>query len=95
MSFSDQDIDQLSQLAQLQIDAANYRQYASDLSQIVNLVGQLNAIHTDGIKPMTHPVGATQHLSADVVTQDNCRQQLQAVAPKVQAGLYLVPKVIE
>jgi aspartyl-tRNA(Asn)/glutamyl-tRNA(Gln) amidotransferase subunit C len=36
-----------------------------------------------------------QRLREDRVTEADCRVQNQAVAPLVEGGLYLVPKVIE
>ena len=52
-------------------------------------------VDTAGIVPMAHPLDQVQRLRADVVTETNQREQFQAIAPQVEAGLYLVPKVIE
>jgi aspartyl-tRNA(Asn)/glutamyl-tRNA(Gln) amidotransferase subunit C len=45
--------------------------------------------------PMAHPLDQVQRLRPDVVTERDQREQFQAIAPQVEAGLYLVPKVIE
>jgi len=55
----------------------------------------MNAIDTDGVQPMTHPFDATLRMRKDQVSEDNQREHFQAVAPKVENGLYLVPKVID
>ena len=43
---------------------------------------------------MAHPLGMTQPLRADVITEPDRRDEYQANAPAVRDGLYLVPKVI-
>ena len=62
---------------------------------MLNLVDQLQAADTEGVAPMAHPLDATQRLRADEVTEPNQRESFQAIAPASEAGLYLVPKVID
>lgn len=69
--------------------------YVRNLSNILDLVDQLSAVDTTGVEPMAHPLDMTQRLREDVVTETNHREKYQAVAPEVEDGLYLVPKVIE
>jgi len=52
-------------------------------------------VDTDGIEPLAHPHDANQRLREDVVTEENQRELLQSNAPQTDAGLFLVPKVIE
>ena len=45
---------------------------------------------------MSHSLpGAAARLRADVASESNHRSDYQRNAPQVEAGLYLVPKVIE
>jgi aspartyl-tRNA(Asn)/glutamyl-tRNA(Gln) amidotransferase subunit C len=55
----------------------------------------MQQIDTEGVEPLAHPLDAVQRLRADEVTELNQRDKLQAVAPAVEEGLFLVPKVIE
>mgnify|MGYP001468082052 FL=1 len=55
----------------------------------------MQAVDTEGVEPLAHPLEATQRLRADVVSETNQREAYQAIAPAVENGLYLVPKVIE
>jgi aspartyl-tRNA(Asn)/glutamyl-tRNA(Gln) amidotransferase subunit C len=55
----------------------------------------LNAVDTTGVEPLAHPLEATQRLRPDVVTETDNRASFQQLAPQTEAGLYLVPKVIE
>ena len=69
--------------------------YAVDLSNILSLVDQMNAVDTKDIEPMAHPQDVTQRLREDIVTETNQRDKFQTIAPRAEKGLYLVPKVIE
>jgi aspartyl-tRNA(Asn)/glutamyl-tRNA(Gln) amidotransferase subunit C len=58
-------------------------------------VEQLETVDTTSVVPLAHPLDALQRLRADEVTESDQREAFQAVAPQTEAGLYLVPKVIE
>lgn len=95
MSISPEEVLKIANLARLQIKQDEVEQYATDLSNIINLVEQMNAVDTKNIQPMAHPLDATQRLREDKVTEENQRDKFQTVAPSAEKGLYLVPKVIE
>lgn len=89
------EIAKLANLAKINIDDAIADDVASNISNILKLVDQLQAADTDGVAPMSHPMDAVQQLRADVVNEPNQRESLQAIAPAVADGLFLVPKVID
>ncbi|MDT8386477.1 MAG: Asp-tRNA(Asn)/Glu-tRNA(Gln) amidotransferase subunit GatC [Thiogranum sp.] len=95
MSLDTDAVKKIAHLARLGVDPGEYENYARNLSDILSFVEQLKAVDTTGIEPMAHPLESSQRLRSDEVTETNQREQFQAVAPKVEAGLYLVPKVIE
>lgn len=95
MSLDKKDVEKIAQLAMLQIDEKDVGNYATNLSNILDLVEQMASVNTDGVVPMAHPTDATQRLREDEVTESNQREHFQSVAPEVTDGLYLVPKVIE
>ena len=95
MSISPEEVIKIANLARLQIKQDEVEQYATDLSNIINLVEQMNAVDTKDILPMAHPLDAIQRLRDDVVTEKNQRDKFQIIAPSAEKGLYLVPKVIE
>ncbi len=95
MSLEKTDIEKIAHLARLAIDEAAIPGYAEDLSGILSLVEEMNAVDTDGVEPLAHPHDADQRLRDDLVTEENQREHLQQNAPQVDAGLFLVPKVIE
>ncbi len=94
MALTNSDIEKIALLARLQIDAADAPRYASELSQVLDLVTQLEKIDTDEIEPMAHPTDAAQRLREDSVTEVNQREKFQTNAPQADKGLYLVPQVI-
>ena len=95
MSLTKQDVENIAHLARLAIDESAIPEYADNLSNILELVAQMDAIDTEKTEPMAHPLDAVQRLRKDEVTESNQREHFQQVAPNTEAGLYLVPKVIE
>ncbi|MEM7401692.1 MAG: Asp-tRNA(Asn)/Glu-tRNA(Gln) amidotransferase subunit GatC [Pseudomonadota bacterium] len=95
MSLTPEEVLKIANLARLQINPDEVEQYAKDLSSIIDLVEQMNAIDTSSIQPMAHPLDATQRLREDAVKEENQREKFQTIAPSAEKGLYLVPKVIE
>jgi aspartyl-tRNA(Asn)/glutamyl-tRNA(Gln) amidotransferase subunit C len=95
MSLDADQVRKIAHLARLAIQQSDIAEYARNLSRILELAEQMNAVDTTGVAPLAHPLDASQRLRADAVTEPNRREQFQAIAPQVEAGLYLVPKVIE
>ncbi|MDQ5909090.1 MAG: aspartyl-tRNA(Asn)/glutamyl-tRNA(Gln) amidotransferase subunit [Pseudomonadota bacterium] len=95
MSLGIAEVAKIAHLARLAIRKEDAPAYAHNLSAILELVEQMNAVDTTGVTPMAHPLDMAQRLRMDVVSEANQRELFQAIAPRVEAGLYLVPKVIE
>ena len=95
MSLSTEEVKKISLLARLAISDEEAQQYSDSLSEIFDLVEQMNAVDTTGIEPMAHPQDISQRLREDVVTAIDEREKFQSIAPATEDNLYLVPKVIE
>ena len=95
MALEREDVEKIAHLARLAIDDEDIPAYARDLSNILQLVEQMSAVDTKGVTPMAHPLDMHQRLRADEVTETDQRELFQSLAPAVEAGVYLVPKVIE
>jgi aspartyl-tRNA(Asn)/glutamyl-tRNA(Gln) amidotransferase subunit C len=96
MSLNRQDIDKIALLARLALTESEIPVYVENLSRIMALVAQLERADTSQVEPMAHPLpGQRQRLRSDEVTASDQHQLYQRNAPQVQAGLYLVPRVIE
>jgi len=95
MALSKEDVVNIAHLARLAVNAKDIPEYEMNLSNILELVEQMNQVDTNNVEPMAHPLDAIQRLRDDVVTESNQREHFQAIAPATEDGLYLVPKVID
>ena len=88
-------ITRIADLARLELSPAESAALQQQLNGILAMVDAMSAVDTAGVEPMSHPQEAMQRLRDDAVSESDRRDQFQSVAPKVEDGLYLVPKVIE
>jgi len=95
MSLDSEAVSKIAYLARLGVDKSEYETYARNLSDILTFIEQLNSVDTQGVEPMAHPMDASQRLRVDEVSETIQREKFQQVAPRTEAGLYLVPKVID
>ncbi|WPO99235.1 Asp-tRNA(Asn)/Glu-tRNA(Gln) amidotransferase subunit GatC [Pseudomonas sp. HR96] len=95
MALDRSDVEKIAHLARLGLNEADLPRTTDALNSILGLVDLMQAVDTTGIEPLAHPLEASQRLRADQVTEHNNRDNYQAIAPKVENGLYLVPKVID
>ena len=95
MSLILKEVQRIAHLARIEISEAEARTTQVHLNGIFELIEQMQAVDTQGVEPMAHAQDLSQRLRADMVTEENRRAAYQAVAPETEAGLYLVPKVIE
>lgn len=95
MPLADVDVQKIAGLARLSIEARDIPAYRAELSGILGLVEQMNAIDARGVLPLAHPLEPPARLRADEVTESCPREQFQQQAPLTEDGYYLTPKVIE
>lgn len=95
MSIGATGIKGIARLARIAIDDADIERYAEQLSQILSYIEAMNEVDTRDVEPLAHAVDAVASARQDLVTERIDREALQAGAPRVQEGYYLVPRVIE
>ena len=95
MSLERKDVKKIAHLARLEISDAEVAANTESLARILGLIEQMNAVDTKAVAPMAHPQDAALRLRDDRVSEPDQRDKFQAIAPATEAGLYLVPKVIE
>jgi aspartyl-tRNA(Asn)/glutamyl-tRNA(Gln) amidotransferase subunit C len=95
MSLTPDDVRRLARLARIEIEPEESHAVLERLNQVLALVEEIRRVDTHGIEPMAHAVEVSQRLRPDEVREPQRRDAYQSVAPAVQDGLYLVPKVIE
>jgi len=95
MALTLDDVKRVAHLARIEISDAGAELVLRDLVRIFGLIEQMQAVDVSGIEPMSHGQDIVLRLRDDVVTESDQHALFQSVAPQVEAGLYLVPKVIE
>lgn len=95
MSLTPEQVSRIARLSRIELSATELETTREQLNGILGFIEQLQSVNTDGIVPMAHAVDVVQRLRPDAVTEQDRRAAFQAVAPDVEDGLYLVPKVIE
>jgi aspartyl-tRNA(Asn)/glutamyl-tRNA(Gln) amidotransferase subunit C len=95
MSLSLDDVRRIAALARIAVTDDELAPVQEKLNGILGLIDEMQAVDTTGVEPMSHALDLAQRLRADTVTETDRRAAFQAIAPQTEAGLYLVPKVIE
>jgi aspartyl-tRNA(Asn)/glutamyl-tRNA(Gln) amidotransferase subunit C len=95
MSLDHDQVRRLARLARIDLRAEETESVLEQLNRVLSLIDEMRRIDTAGVDPMAHPLDATQRLRADAVAEGDQRELYQSVAPAVEGGLYLVPRVIE
>lgn len=95
MSLSNDQVGHIARLARIAVSASELEATRDKLNGIFGLIEQMQAVDTSGVEPMSHPQELATRLRPDLVTETDRRDAFQKVAPQTEAGLYLVPKVIE
>jgi len=95
VSLSLKEVLDVAALARIGIGEAEARAVQAELNKIFELIGRMQKVDTEGVEPMTHAQGLALRLRSDAVTESDQRELFQSIAPQTEAGLYLVPRVIE
>ena len=95
MSVKKSEIAYISSLSKLKMEDAEMDNYTRQISEILEMIQQLEKVNTDDIEPMAHPLNMKQRLRMDLVTEENQRELYQENAVEFEEGFYKVPKVIE
>ena len=95
MAISDDQVRAIARLARIEIGDQDIPEFSMQLSRIIEFVAQMDTIDTRNVEPLAHPLDLDARYRADEVLESNMREVYQSIAPRVEDGLYLVPKVID
>ncbi len=95
MEVTEEVVQHIAELAQLKVAASDLESLSAGMRNILELAGQMQSVNTEGVVPVSNPLDATQRLRTDEVTETDQHQLYQSMAPETEAGLYLVPRVVE
>lgn len=93
------EVHRIAKLSRLQLSASEANALLPQLEAVFALVAQMQAIDTDQIEPLAHPIlfikDLAQPLRTDCCSERDEREENMANAPAQEAGYFLVPRVIE
>ena len=95
MSLSLDQVRRIAELARIELAPGEAERSREQLNGIFGLIEAMQAVDTAGVAPMAHARDLAQRLREDRVSETDRHADFQKVAPEAEAGLYLVPKVIE
>lgn len=95
MALSSEEIRRIARLARIAVTEQEAIEMGQKLTGIFQLIEEMQAVDTAGVEPMAHALDVMQRLREDKVTETDQRERFQSIAPQIESGLYLVPKVIE
>ncbi len=95
MSLNPEEVRRIARLARLELSVAEAERTREQLNGILAFIERLQAVDTSAVVPMAHAMDVVQRLREDRVTETDRRDAFLALAPESEAGLYLVPKVVE
>ncbi len=95
MSLTIEDVHKIAGLARIALSGDDAEATRDKLNNIFGLIEQMQAVDTRDVEPMSHPQDVSQRLREDLVSESDQREAFQKIAPQTEAGLYLVPRVIE
>jgi len=95
MAIETAQLHRLAHLARLDLPAEEERLLADDLGGLLGLIAQLQNAPVAGLTPMAHPHDLSASLRPDRITEVDQSGALARIAPEMESGLFLVPKVIE
>jgi aspartyl-tRNA(Asn)/glutamyl-tRNA(Gln) amidotransferase subunit C len=95
MALTRDDVKRAARLARIAIDEKEADEVLAQLANIFGMIEEMQAVDVSGVEPMAHAQDVMLRLRDDVVTEADQRELFQSIAPRVEQGLYLLPKVIE
>jgi aspartyl-tRNA(Asn)/glutamyl-tRNA(Gln) amidotransferase subunit C len=95
MAISEKELGRVAELARIRLDAATVVEVTRRIGEILAMIDRMQAVDTRDVAPMAHPLETVQRLREDAVTEGEQRERFLAIAPQAEAGLFLVPRVIE
>lgn len=95
MSIDKNTVAKIARLARIQVSEQDQESFAQELTGILKMVEELNAVDTTGIEPLTSVVQMGLPLRADGVSDGGMADKILANAPETAAGFFVVPKVVE
>lgn len=92
MEITDETIEYVGILAQLELSPEEKVQARKDMTDMLNYVNKLNELDTTDVEPMSHTFRVSNVMRDDVVTNGDDQQNMLKNAPERSDDAYIVPK---
>lgn len=95
MKIDSNAIKRIARLARIRVTESKYEMYAKEISNIVEVIDQLQEVDTKGLEPVVSVSAHRTPLRSDNITDGNCDSEILSNSPKSKFGYFVVPKVVE
>lgn len=97
MTIDAETVKKVAFLSRLRVDEDKVEDTKNEFNKILNWVGELSEVNTDGVQPLVSVNQTMLEMRADKVTEGNQVQEILANAPmeEFMGGYITVPKVLE
>ena len=92
MQITDETIEYVGILGKLELSDEEKEQAKKDLNDMLDYVGKLNELDTDGVEPMSHTFPVSNVMREDVVTNGDDKENMLKNAPERNDDAYIVPE---
>lgn len=95
MSVSEAEVQKIASLSRLLVEGDELKSLTKDFNGILNFVEQIKEVNTENVKPFDHVLGLENVQRDDTPQTSLTHDDIRAMAPRFEAGYFVVPRVIE
>ncbi|MEB3334104.1 MAG: Asp-tRNA(Asn)/Glu-tRNA(Gln) amidotransferase subunit GatC [Cyanobacteriota bacterium] len=88
------DVRKVAALARLELPESQISTYTTQLERILEYVGHLQQVDTEGVPATTRAVEVVNVTRPDQVETTDCREELLNLSPQREGDFYRVPKIL-
>lgn len=94
MALTIKEVEHIALLARISITEEEKRDFAEQLSAILQYADKLKELNTDDISPLDHILPIFNVFREDIIIESPGRDELSVNAPEFQDGYFKVPKIL-
>ena len=94
MKIDEKTVDKIASLSKLSFSGAQKEAIKNDMNKMLDFIGKLEEVDTDGVKPLIHMTDDVNVLRADDAVSDITQKEALKNAPKKDSTYFKMPKVL-
>ncbi|HEA69049.1 hypothetical protein LCGC14_1765660 [marine sediment metagenome] len=94
MKITKDEVIHVANLARLELDKASMETFANQIGRVIDYIGLLNTVKTEGVKPTTHAISLTNAFREDEKKNHLDLMKTLSNAPEKEEEHFIVPKII-